>query len=333
MVATFFIVGNNDGKGHIDDESTDWPKVLRRMHAAGHQLASHSWTHQDLTLASGEIRHEQVIYNEMAFRNIFGWFPKYFRPPYGSCTSESGCLNYLNQLGYHVVNYDIDTKDYEHNSPSEIQISKNTFSDAVSMDSESHHYIELSHDIHEQTAYNLTQFMIDIVNKRGYKAVTVGDCLGDPPENWYVDADGASGRSSPESPSPTKSTLPKSSPKPPSKAPPSQSSSSKSSTSIPVSTDGTCGNKVDGRYTCKGSEYGDCCSAFGYCGRTSAHCSVGCQPEFSICNARTAVPIVSDNGLCGDEYDQTCLGSEYGECCSKYGNWQVHHDIDLIPST
>jgi hypothetical protein len=39
--ATFFITGNNLGKGQIDAEETGWPDILRRMHVEGHQIASH----------------------------------------------------------------------------------------------------------------------------------------------------------------------------------------------------------------------------------------------------------------------------------------------------
>ncbi|KAF4982655.1 hypothetical protein FZEAL_1762 [Fusarium zealandicum] len=256
--ATFFIVGNNLGKGRIDDASTGWPKVLRRMHSAGHQLASHSWSHEDLSAASDEIRQQQIIYNEMAFRNIFGWFPKYLRPPYGSCSRVSGCLDYVTKLGYHVVNWNLDTKDYEHDSPSEIQTSKSTFSEGVSTAANSHSYIELSHDVHQQTAYNLTSFMIKTIKERGYRAVTVGECLGDSPQNWYVDASGT-----------------KTSP-----------------------------------------------TAASFCGSTSGYCDGGCQAGFGKCNTWKASDglIVSDNGLCGDKYKQTCKGSRYGSCCSKYGN-------------
>jgi hypothetical protein len=47
-------------------------------------------------------------------------------------------------------------------------------------------YITLNHDIRVQTAYNLTDFMLNyIVTHNLPKSVTVGECLGDPPENWY----------------------------------------------------------------------------------------------------------------------------------------------------
>ncbi|EXK77175.1 hypothetical protein FOQG_18110 [Fusarium oxysporum f. sp. raphani 54005] len=292
--ATFFIVGNNLGKGQIDDESTGWPKVLRRMHSEGHQLASHSWSHEDLSAASDEIRQQQIIYNEMAFRNIFGFFPKYLRPPYGTCTRVSGCLDYVTKLGYHVVNWNLDTKDYAHDSPSEIQTSKDTFSDGVSTYAATHSYIELSHDVHQQTAYNLTAFMIKTIKDRGYRAVPVGECLGDAPENWYVDASGTTSGASTSSAAPSTPSITK---------------------------DGTCGAKRGG-LKCTGSMYGDCCSYNGFCGSTSGYCDGGCQSDFGKCNTWKAdsALIVSDNGLCGDKYHQTCKGSRYGDCCSKYGS-------------
>lgn len=47
-------------------------------------------------------------------------------------------------------------------------------------------YITLNHDIRQQTAYNLTDFMLNyLVTNDFSKSVTVGDCLGDPSENWY----------------------------------------------------------------------------------------------------------------------------------------------------
>lgn len=36
--ATFFITGNNLGKGQIDIKDTGWPAIIRRMHAEGHQV-------------------------------------------------------------------------------------------------------------------------------------------------------------------------------------------------------------------------------------------------------------------------------------------------------
>ncbi|KAK4197626.1 family 18 putative glycoside hydrolase [Triangularia verruculosa] len=90
------------------------------------------------------------------------------------------------------------------------------------------------------------------------------------------------------------------------------------STSNP-STDGLCGT-ANGGTACLGTAFGDCCSEYGYCGDTSAHCGAGCQSAFGICFP--SGPPVSKDGLCGQASDPsgaTCEGSEFGDCCSEYG--------------
>jgi hypothetical protein len=107
MRATFFITGNNLGKGAIDDSSTPWPAVIRRMTSEGHQVASHTWSHQDLSVITPQQRLNELIYNEMAFRNVIGAFPTYMRPPYLSCSEA--CQQDLSDLGYVIVYPDLDT--------------------------------------------------------------------------------------------------------------------------------------------------------------------------------------------------------------------------------
>jgi peptidoglycan/xylan/chitin deacetylase (PgdA/CDA1 family) len=166
------------------------------MYAAGHQLASHTWTHQDLSLISATTRQNQMIYNEMAFSNIFGWFPTYMRPPYSSCSYVSGCEDHMAALGYHMIYFDIDTKDYLNDSPDLIQNSKDYFSGNVSSNAAGSSYLSLSHDTHFQTAINLTGFMLQTLQARGYRAVSVGECLGDPRINWYRNASSGAALSS-----------------------------------------------------------------------------------------------------------------------------------------
>jgi peptidoglycan/xylan/chitin deacetylase (PgdA/CDA1 family) len=194
--ATLFITGNNINKGEIDT-TDEFKSVIQRAHAAGHQIASHTWTHLDLSTVSSLDRKNQMWKNEMALRNILGFFPTYMRPPYSSCTAASGCERDMATLGYHAVYFDIDTDDYNQDDPNKIQNSKNYFSGnltqggATAVDSD---WLVIGHDIHEQTVYNLTDYMLSTLTKAGYRAVTVGECLGDPVENWYrTSAGGGSG--------------------------------------------------------------------------------------------------------------------------------------------
>jgi len=86
-------------------------------------------------------------------------------------------------------------------------------------------------------------------------------------------------------------------------------SSSNDAASTKVSTDGRCG-KEKGR-----CPTGECCSKYGWCGRSSDHCSAdaGCQSTYGQCSKESDE--ISSNGRCGP-LDGKC---PEGECCSKYG--------------
>ncbi|KAK4187169.1 family 4 putative carbohydrate esterase [Podospora australis] len=180
--ATFFINGDNWSHG-IDDFSTPWPSILRRMIESGHQIASHTWSHKDLTQVGLDERVYQMQQLESALRTVIGRVPTYMRPPYANCVGD--CLPEIERLGYHVVNFDVDTKDYLSNTPDTIQTAINTFYGALDSGGADSSFLVLSHDVHQTTAEILTPAMLEKIQERGYRAVTVGDCLGDPESNWY----------------------------------------------------------------------------------------------------------------------------------------------------
>ena len=76
--ATFYVTGVNNGKGPIDSTPA-WTSVIKRMIADGHQVASHTWSHADLSTLSDADRTTEMVKNEMAIRNIIGKFPTYMR--------------------------------------------------------------------------------------------------------------------------------------------------------------------------------------------------------------------------------------------------------------
>jgi hypothetical protein len=82
-----------------------------------------------------------------------------------------------------------------------------------------------------------------------------------------------------------------------------------------VSTDGVCG--TNGK-TCQGSNFGDCCSASNFCGRTEAHCGPGCQTEFGTCDGAGDISIGGECGVINGK-TWTCNGSRFGNCCSSSG--------------
>lgn len=186
--ATFFVTGHNINKGQIDT-TKEYIDVIKRMDAEGHQIASHTWTHLDIGKISSEDRKNQMIKLEMALRNIIGKIPTYMRPPYSSCKGQ--CETDMADLGYHVTYFDLNTEDYTQFE--NIQISKDWFKGNMSKNGnqKSDKWLTVNHDIVEQTANVLTEYMLKTLTEAGYKAVTVGECLGDPKAYWYRNGDGS----------------------------------------------------------------------------------------------------------------------------------------------
>lgn len=58
--ATFFITGINNGKGAIDTTPA-WNAVIKKMYSSGHQLASHTWSHADLSTLTETRRRDEMV--------------------------------------------------------------------------------------------------------------------------------------------------------------------------------------------------------------------------------------------------------------------------------
>ncbi|KAJ4233045.1 hypothetical protein NW759_001828 [Fusarium solani] len=254
--ATFYITGRNIGKGAINDPDTAWPTLIRRMIKDGHQVASHTWSHQRLTTLSRSKFWNQMIYNEIALADILGYFPTYMRPPYSASNEDTNA--WLDELGYHITYFNLDTEGYLHDSPNMIATSKAIWDNTVEgKDPETNRWLHIDHDPVYQTVYNLTEHMLQSIQSNGFRAVTVGECLQDPKDNWYRKVGNQ---------------------------PTSNDPSSESSSSFPPTTNGRCGSRY-GEATCRHEPLGEtCCSRAGWCGSTEEHCGRGCQPVFGTCN-------------------------------------------------
>ncbi|KAK1832598.1 chitin deacetylase [Podospora conica] len=181
--ATFFLCGDNGrfGRPTISDPSGPYPDLVKRMYREGHQIASHSWGHLNFTTISSEERADELLKLESAFVDILGFFPTYFRPPY---TSFEGTEGDLANWGYHNVNFDLDTNDFNELYDK----SRATVSSALAQKGPAGgSFITLLHEIHELSVTEFLQFVIDEARKYNYEFVTVGECLGDPVNNWYRD--------------------------------------------------------------------------------------------------------------------------------------------------
>ncbi|KAI8970221.1 hypothetical protein BDF20DRAFT_916063 [Mycotypha africana] len=166
--ATFFVNGDN----FLDIESNYEAKnALRSAYESGHQIASHTWSHQDLTTLSKTKFDEEVFKLENAIQAVIHEKPAFLRPPYGSIDYDT--VEKLESENYSVVLWSTDTKDYDtHDIESEMA----NIEESVSSLDEG--YIVLAHDVFEQTTGELTREMVRYFKGRGFKFATVAECVG-----------------------------------------------------------------------------------------------------------------------------------------------------------
>ena len=138
--------------------------------------------------------------------------------------------------------------DYLNDSPTLIQNSKNAFDTVVVANGANpavSNFLVIGHDVHQQTAFNLTGYILARMQTLGYGSVTVGQCLGDPSANWYRSAGSAV---------PSLSSTTKAGTSATSKASSTTTGSTATAVSKKISPDATCSG-TNG-YTCQDSTFG-----------------------------------------------------------------------------
>ncbi|TPX58425.1 hypothetical protein PhCBS80983_g03110 [Powellomyces hirtus] len=90
--ATFFVCGTSAQSN---------PAQVLASYNAGHQIASHTWTHHPLTSLSNAQVVAELKYTEAAIYQITGKVPTHFRPPYGDIDDRIRAI--ASALGYRNV--------------------------------------------------------------------------------------------------------------------------------------------------------------------------------------------------------------------------------------
>lgn len=98
---------------------------------------------------------------ENALLSIIGRFPTYMRPPYFAYNDQT--LQTLGSLGYKVIHSDIDTQDWQNNTPDTVSNSISIYANGL----DSGGSISLAHDVHQTSATQLVAGMIQAIQQRG----------------------------------------------------------------------------------------------------------------------------------------------------------------------
>lgn len=151
-----------------------FPETFRQANHEGHLLATHTWSHADLTSLRNEDIAAQIQWSIWAMNATAGVVPKYFRPPYGALDDRVRAIT--RQFGLVAVFWDRDTFDWRVNDGSKTE--SEVLSDIRQWKRERNHGLILEHDSTIKTV-NVGVKVGDIL---GSRQMTVADCVNG---NWY----------------------------------------------------------------------------------------------------------------------------------------------------
>ncbi|KAJ2913639.1 hypothetical protein MD484_g6782, partial [Candolleomyces efflorescens] len=167
---TFFFNGNN---WRCIYDSDIRPRV-KYAYDHGHQVASHTWAHKDLTTLTWDQIHDEMWKVEQALSRITGAYPAWVRPPYGNYN------NLVRQAaavrGLTIANWDFDSGD---STGASAQQSKNSYNAIANQHPST--ILALNHETQSGTAYDVLPYAIQRLKQAGYQLVTVAECLGRQP--------------------------------------------------------------------------------------------------------------------------------------------------------
>ena len=159
--ATFFVVGVN---AHYYSDTLE--SVIKR----GHEIGNHTYTHPHVSCLNTSTLTQEVERCESTIYGITDYKTKLFRPPEGMIDADVRTV--LRNLDYKVILWDIDTRDWAHESPE--NICENVVSSITSGD------IILMHDYvsHNSPTVEAIKLFIPILIEKGYKFVVISELIG-----------------------------------------------------------------------------------------------------------------------------------------------------------
>jgi peptidoglycan-N-acetylglucosamine deacetylase len=156
--ATFFLIGQN---------AAEYPDIVRRIAADGHEIGNHTWNHPQLTKLKPAALREGIERTSSTIAEIIGKPLHVMRPPYGA-TSE-----YINhwmnrEFGMKVILWSVDPLDWKYRNSARVerQILAGAQPGAII----------LSHDIHATTVAAMPDVFDSLLSK-GCKFVTVSELI------------------------------------------------------------------------------------------------------------------------------------------------------------
>lgn len=156
--ATFYVVGKC---------AQEYPHIIRRILAEGHEIGNHTWSHNALSGMSAEKAHEELAKTNQAVLAASGYQMRTMRPPYGATNLRVKQQCYA-EFGYPTILWSVDPLDWKRPGSKVVEqrIVSGVHPGAII----------LAHDIHEPTI-NAMPDTFDALLSKGYKFVTVSQLM------------------------------------------------------------------------------------------------------------------------------------------------------------
>jgi peptidoglycan/xylan/chitin deacetylase (PgdA/CDA1 family) len=156
--ATFFMVGQC---------VQEFPQLVKRMVAEGHEVANHSWSHPAFGKMGDAAVRSELQRTQDAIIAACGVKPTLMRPPYGSITQAQ--KRWIpEEMGLQVILWSVDPLDWK--KPGENVLRSRIVNGAADG------AIILAHDIHGSTVRAMPSTFDELLAK-GYKFATVSELL------------------------------------------------------------------------------------------------------------------------------------------------------------
>jgi len=116
--------------------------------------------------------------------SVIGVKPKYFRAPQGNC--DDSCIQYFEELGYKVIQWDTDTNDWNKSDGADKRVKLVKEFLTEEWEKEKDNYLILMHDVQKHTVREIVPWIIRHAPFDKYKFVTVAECLGNKNDMYAV---------------------------------------------------------------------------------------------------------------------------------------------------
>jgi peptidoglycan-N-acetylglucosamine deacetylase len=159
VAATFFVLGSRIQQA---------PEILAELNAAGMEIGNHSTNHHDLTSLSASQLRSDLRETNRVVTAVLGHRPHLLRPPYGARNRRVDSV--AGQLGMSEILWNVDTLDWRY--PDSRRLIKTVRRTARRGS------IVLMHDAVNRSTITAMPAIIDQLQRRGFRLVTVSQLLG-----------------------------------------------------------------------------------------------------------------------------------------------------------